>query len=131
MSDLLKEFADFAQEAGYRVRTDYSGRAMYGKKCLAVVGDEAPLGTILEFISCELENRVYHGADDSSNEICMDHGDYSKILDFMNLMRSTMASDNMGRQAVYYWPGIDFEARSDADDESGNDKPQATRPEAI
>lgn len=131
MNDLLKEFAEFAREAGYQVYEDYSGRGMFGKKCFALVGDEPPLGTILHFISCEFENRIYHGTDENSNEICMDHDDLSKILDFMELMRNTMASDSMGVQDVYYWPKIDVERQSDDGDEGGNENPHAAQPEAV
>jgi len=108
MNRLLKEFAEFAQEQGYTVDTKYSGRCMYGQTCFGLVGDQSPLGIVLQFVTSELENAVY-SSNDGDDELCLGENDFKEIVEFMEIMQKKMAWDNMGRQTVFYWPDIAFE----------------------
>jgi hypothetical protein len=64
------------------VREDYSGRAMYGETCIAIVCD---LPTFAVFCAC-----LGSAADD---------------WDWVSNARS----DGMGLSTVYYWPEVKFE----------------------
>lgn len=69
----------------YTVRS-YSGRGMYGKECLAIVGDDLDAFALGVAVGDWLA--THHGI-----------GDYSW---------PRMQSDSMDRGAVYYWPSEEF-----------------------
>lgn len=80
----------------------YSGRAMYGKSCLAVVsndrGVEWKLGMAIGRV-LEVAERDY------------DDGDLDAKLadDCYRLENRSPSSDSMGLGVVIYWPGIAYE----------------------
>lgn len=71
------------------VRTDYSGRGMYGKECLAVVWTTQPHPAV----TAELAY-VLAGADD----------DVADLVD--RIWSLPTYTDSMGRRTVIYWPNI-------------------------
>jgi|GEM_PF-3207028 len=131
MKEILEDFAHFAEESGFTVMGDYSGRGMFGHRCFALVGDESPLAVILRFLTEQLDNAVYYNAYDDekrdketadgdggktkTQELCMLESDYDAVRSVMELLQHTMRWDDMGRQAVFYWPDIDY-SPSDGDD---------------
>lgn len=52
LSDSQKKFVKAAKSAGLKVRYDYSGRFMYGRKCPAVVCGSGQFG----FKGCRVDN---------------------------------------------------------------------------
>ena len=78
------------RNAGLKVRS-YSGRAMYGKYCLAVTTDD--LGDLLATIAADPKSR-----------------------DFVHDLRG-VREDSMGRGVVYYFPNIPMAEWSSDDDE--------------
>lgn len=79
------------------VRTDYSGRGMFGKECLAVVTDESAWtlrGEIQEILD---------GLDptDATNDDLQDG--LEALLD------REPRQDSMGLSTVYYWPNVQVE----------------------
>lgn len=83
-------FVDFLNEFDVEVR-DYSGRGMYGKRCVSVTTDKP-----LQEIICDIL-QVY-------NE--MDMEEEFGELDIYQILRNTK-SDSMGLDSVYYWPRIE------------------------
>lgn len=71
---------------------EYSGRAMYGAQCLAVVG-----GSLLEIMAAIVEGCLYEAAD-------MAPDDRTDIEDAMRQMRT----DAMGHDTVVYWPSVPY-----------------------
>ncbi|PVB16411.1 hypothetical protein DDJ71_19700 [Mycobacteroides abscessus] len=72
------------------VRTDYSGRGMYGKECLAVVLDDASLTPA---VTAELAFALA-GTDD----------DLADLVD--RIWSLPTYTDSMGRRTVIYWPNV-------------------------
>lgn len=67
------------------LRTDYSGRGMYGQQCVGVIGDPAD-GTMFALkLSEEVED-----------------------VDFETMIRDTHL-DSMGLQTITYWPSYQVE----------------------
>lgn len=62
------------------VRTDYSGRAMYGRTCLGVVTDD--LREVFRFVVALADT----DCDITDERIC---------------------TDSMGRSSIYYWPSVE------------------------
>jgi hypothetical protein len=82
----------------------YSGRAMYGKTCLAVNLDNG-LG---EFISAIMTE-------------ALENADNDDIFDVARAFES-MRTDSMGRGIVVYFPGVPFEGDDSEDDEDEDDE---------
>lgn len=81
--DKLAEIqADTATE---RVRTDYTGRGMFGRECLGVVVDG--LGELSAFTDA-----LAAALDEDPHELI-----------------DRAQSDQMGRRTIYYWPSIQVE----------------------
>lgn len=96
------------EEAGYECQS-YSGRAMYGKRCLAVVLDAGKLGRLVQSmmetcLNCEPDDA------DAMNDAIKDVRD--------------MRWDNMGFDMVYYWPDVPY-----TDEDDDNYVGQAHQPE--
>lgn len=90
--ETFKELADFGN---FRLRSDYSGRAMYGQTCIGLTGTTADL---VRFV-------VY--ARDVLNDTEMTFaGDAVDLL-------SAVASDSMGHDKIFYWPALRAETADD------------------
>lgn len=100
------KFADIIEainESGGRAEA-YTGRAMYGKRCLGVVCDD-PSNLVFDIIS---------------NFVIAASGDKSEIVDQIVELCSSLRGfrvDNMGHMKIVYWPGIEWEASDSFDDE--------------
>jgi hypothetical protein len=91
-----RNFTDAMYDAGLEeecLREDYSGRSMYGKKCIGLV---CSLGEFLQFIGSYIENCVLAEEGD----------DWSWV--------TNVCSDSMGLSAIWYWPTARFELAEEA-----------------
>lgn len=84
------------------VRSDYSGRSMFGKTCFGIDFD--------------------HGSDVAEFFINLAEAD----ADLARMLRSRMRQDSMGLGLIVYFPGISLDGRSsyqepDYDDTDGED----------
>lgn len=92
-ADQLRAIADMVDESfgegdlEDNLRTDYSGRYMYGKECLAYVGSN---GGMVRFAIAAYE---VLGAS-------LEAWDKEDLMGAL----SDYASDSMGHDGVYYWP---------------------------
>jgi hypothetical protein len=72
-------------------RTDYSGRGMYGKQCVGIVGDMADF---MDFVTT-LAAWYFEDEDEEAEEF------WYRI--------NSVQIDNMGRDSIFYWPSIQAE----------------------
>lgn len=79
---------EFCEDNGYEFRDDYSGRGMYGKICVGIVGDFNPLWLVL----C-LADVIRDSVTD--DDICAE--------DFLGEPRQ----DSMGKQIIVYFPKLE------------------------
>ena len=73
-----------------RVLTDYSGRGMYGERCVAVVGDH---GGFAAFVATLAQMGADLDADDPINELL-----YQVV--------NSVVIDSLGTDRVFYFPGV-------------------------
>lgn len=99
------------EEAGYECQS-YSGRAMYGKRCLAVVLDAGKLGRLVSDLmdACLMSDPEGGDEYDAMTKAARDIRD--------------MRWDNMGFDMVYYWPDVPY-----TDEDDDNYVGQAHQPE--
>jgi len=85
----------------------YSGRGMYGDRCLAVTTD-SPGGAAQAVLDVV--------------QACAENGAAEDVLELVRLLRGSR-TDSMGRDTVVYWPGLSWEECGDgtAEDEEGDD----------
>lgn len=87
-----------AQDAGYSVQP-YSGRGMYGKKCLGVVVKQGKeLGNFIGDILEELSRAEYTDPLQYTNALVQ------LSEDFQNLRQ-----DNLGISTIIYFPNVSFD----------------------
>ena len=101
-------------ESGGRNVYSYSGRAMYGKKCLAfdldgsIPQEMAQLST--DIMNYCLDNLPNNYADDLCNE----------MENFFDII-SEAKTDDMGLGTVIYFPNVEWEEDEDDEEESENE----------
>lgn len=90
-ADNVQALSDWLEDEDFTLRSDYSGRGMYGSKCVAIVGDSA----------WSLNNVLRDALADAVTE------DDDTYRDFIaTLVRREPESDSMGLSSVWYWPGV-------------------------
>lgn len=105
MKEGTKELKDLIEAAGYEAR-DYSGRAMFGDRCLAFTTEQ---GTS--------ELRAFADMIDETA------GDLEQIEVLSKAMRNARV-DSMGLGLVIYFPAFEYdEQEDDEDDEEGPESP--------
>lgn len=87
--ELTKLIITIADDYGLEVRTDYSGRGMYGKTCMAVVGRDVDFWQFTLALGGEFATH--------------DEG-----MEMLDMMGDPPSRDNMGLSMVWYWPGLQF-----------------------
>lgn len=88
---------------------EYSGRAMYGKQCIAIVGEMSQMlcliASVIQNAHTEAFDAALHAdSDEEKDDACELTGDVadviSNILDYR--------TDSMGLSTVLYWPGVEW-----------------------
>lgn len=75
------------------IRNNYSGRYMYGRKCIGIVGDESTCKEIIREVLKE------------AHELAIDNPNFNYGLVVDTLLQ--YSQDSMGRGVIYYWQNID------------------------
>lgn len=96
-----------ANEIDMRFRADYSGRGMFGRSCIAVVGVRSDFSDLLAYITDRMIEEVHSASIDAEGDEQM-KASYqlvdqtrditSKLFDYQ--------TDNMGFDTVFYWSDI-------------------------
>ena len=81
----ILDVIDYAAIDEEQLRLDYSGRAMYGAKCVGIVGD---MGDAMRFVLA-----------------------VAQVVDreMAEFLTRDVRSDSMGLSNIYYWPGLQVE----------------------
>jgi hypothetical protein len=79
---------------GVTVAPVYSGRYMYGQTCFGLITDD-PLSTVIQFTRALLEADVR---------------DASALTEVLDALAHDVRQDQMGTQAIVYWPHIQVAA---------------------
>ena len=87
-SDELDSLQDACDDEGVDLRTEYSGRGMYGKTCIGIVADG--LGALMR--------TVHTLSEDSRGEALAEA-----------MRDADPATDSMGMSTIYYWRSLTSE----------------------
>lgn len=111
-ADQLDDLVDRA-EVALDVRADYSGRAMYGRTCVGLVGS---IGDFAGFM-IELGRRV--AVDDDAGV------EYDELA---QAIQSDVRTDSMGLSTIFYFPQV---RRANEPNEADEPDPDAERDRAL
>jgi hypothetical protein len=93
-------FCDVAEENYMDVREDYSGRGMYGKGCVGVIGSLSQFALFLLALDEAIREQLgeVHNATDAACQLA-----------------DNLCTDNMGYEIIFYWPSLSLVYDDDAD----------------
>jgi hypothetical protein len=92
------------EEAGFKCQ-DYSGRGMFGARCLGVVCRCGDLGSLLS----ELMRQCLMSDPEGGDE-------YDGMMKAAGDMKN-ICWDNMGLDMIYYWPDVPFVGDEEEEEE--------------
>lgn len=106
MESLQHLITEAADGTDIEVRS-YSGRAMYGRECVAIVGDISELHALIANVLKEAHTTVYEAAIDANDDDEKDQADKESDAMF-ELIDQIMdyRTDSMGLSTVLYWPRL-------------------------
>lgn len=94
-ADIIEFLADYHEIED--IRTDYSGRAMYGDRCLGYTANDVTMFTFRLAVEICRDERASVNQD----------GDPSLFeVEEMMLAIGDPRTDSMGRSTIYYWPNV-------------------------
>jgi hypothetical protein len=96
LTSTLEDFGHDSED--FDIRTDYSGRGMYGNACLGIVSHDSGLTTALSFELAAL---------------LTEDQDFDDLRQNFHEIASIQQTDSMGRGTIVYWPGIQVDTTTD------------------
>lgn len=95
----------------------YSGRAMYGKECIAITGETREINRVIAAVSALILDEVFDAAIDSEGGGAQPaaHDIRDKAHTYFDKLHNTR-SDSMGFDTVLYWPDLEPEATEHIED---------------
>lgn len=116
-------FVDALQQHGLSLRP-YSGRGMYGRTCVGVVGHRSTIFEALGDFLAQAHNDVFDDLRDISEDDDAGFEAVSRRSDnyteFASSLLATFNQDNMGFDDIVYWPEWAYE--DDPVDENPEDE---------
>lgn len=91
MTRIKRSFYEDLKREDFKIGEDYSGRGMYGKMCLALRGKITDLAWFVSYVTNWIGDE-----------------DYNWVFEDVHM-------DSMGRDMVFYWPGVQV-AKEDEED---------------
>lgn len=89
-AEMISTLTQFHDED--EIRTDYSGRGMYGRTCLGYTGED-----VIMF--------AFHLAITLTETARMHEPELFDVEEYL-IMMGNPSMDSMGRSTIYYWPNV-------------------------
>lgn len=104
----IRDAVEAAGLEGVSFRNDYSGRGMWGRKCIGVTGSHAEIAEIIGEVACQIVDQAFEEAIDCEQ----DEVSIRKAYDARGELQTQISqlhkqqSDNMGLDVIIYWPSL-------------------------
>ena len=87
----------------------YSGRGVYNRQCLAVVGNISELRVLIATVISEAHTSVFEAAIETESDIDKDQADAESnaLIDLIDQIMD-YETDSMGLSTVLYWPSVEW-----------------------
>jgi hypothetical protein len=122
LQELIKEACDDAGEDFIQFRNDYSGRGMYGAKCVGITGTMAECQLIIAQVIKGMGEDLSGIAQCSTHDVLTD-AEYEFGQNIGTLMNFTMDSMGMGG-VILYWPGLEPISEDEPENDGQPDEAQ-------
>lgn len=107
MESIVKQLRDACDEVGeVDFRESYSGRAMYGRKCVGIVGSMSECMAVIAHIIGTMTQEVFDAAIDASDGEENAAYDLNDEVQKMQEKLINFSFDSMGLDVIIYWPSI-------------------------
>lgn len=122
LQELLKEACEAAGEDFASFRNDYSGRGMYGSKCVGIVGSTVACRLIIAEVIKEMGENLSGIAQCATHDVLCDaEKDFAEGVDTL----LGFSDDSMGMGGVIlYWPGLEPISEDEPEDDGQPDEAQ-------
>lgn len=97
LASVLRKVVSNQDDISYR--SDYSGRGMYGKRCIGLDGDRNAINALLAEVGKALLEHVFDARDDE-DKVYDAHIEAQDVMDALFSYRQ----DSMGLGIIVYWP---------------------------
>lgn len=94
---LLKLIVDLHDEEDFLVKVDYSGRGMFGKECLGVIGSDT--ATVIHKIMDSIMNKY---CDEKDTQLELFH-------ELTEILSGGCKQDSMGLDCIVYFPYVEID----------------------
>ena len=98
--ELLRRVIDDAEDVN--IRNDYSGRGMYGRRCVGITGRKADCMTVIGEVI-----KLAHSESAHNDEL-----DFDSAVDLL----MSFDQDSMGYDVILYWEDIQAEDEEEPDE---------------
>lgn len=115
--NLQERIKNTCQALGTVKYRSYSGRGMYGKQCVGIVGDWKDCQCLMQVVIGDQAQEVFDTARDATDESMDAAFDEHDDLQQTIAMIFDFRSDDMGLQSVVYWPNLEYNGDTMNDEE--------------
>jgi hypothetical protein len=110
MESLQKMLSDACDDSGeVQFRNDYSGRAMYGRRCVGITGSWKDCQAVMASVTAAMAQDLFDTAintDDSDREANEAYDLNDRVQEKINEIMS-FTFDSMGLDTIIYWPSLE------------------------
>lgn len=115
---MSKKLQELLSDSGCVSVREYSGRGMYGKKCLGITGSTRECMRAISDAVTSLMQESFDAAIDATEDSEVDsaHEINDENMDIVSQLLN-YDKDSMGLDVIIYWPRIEFEGEEELDEE--------------
>lgn len=115
--DLIK---DAAEANDVDLRTDYSGRGMYGRRCVGLTGNRQDVNAaIAEVIKMAVQELFTETVDADGEETTALYNKNDDVQQAIDILVGEQQQDSMGFDIIVYWPDLQW-PEEESEDEDDN-----------
>lgn len=111
LQTLAQQIKDVCEETETDFRNDYSGRGMFGRNCIGIVGTHQQcmevIGQVIKNLSMSLSAAAIRAGEAQKPEVTDKLADVENDFDQSVSCLLGFQSDSMGHSVILYWQGID------------------------
>lgn len=108
---VLNILKDCAEQASIDFRTDYSGRGMFGSRCVGISGSRDQVASVLSEVVQQIIQEVFSEAidadDEQSHNAAYDKNDQAQRA--IDKLIGGQSQDSMGYDIIVYWPRVKWQ----------------------
>lgn len=91
------------------LRTDYSGRGMFGRKCIGLTGTDSEVNAVIsETLQMAVQDLFTDTVDLDGDDTTAAYNKNDDVQRAIATLIGGSARDSMGRDIIVYWPDVEW-----------------------